>query len=78
MKISIIVSETITVFRRMLRVYYFILAISREVLCLGHIFEVENLMDLYVLRSLESENHIFRVWSECMCVRLCVFVSTCR
>ena len=28
-------------------------------------------MDLHVLRSPESENHIFSVWSVCMCVSVC-------
>ena len=32
-------------------------------------------MDLHVLRSPESENHIFSKWSDCMCVCLCVRVS---
>ena len=35
---------------------------------LGQIFEVEILMVLHVLRSPESENHIFSIWSVCMCV----------
>ena len=30
---------------------------------MGQIFEMEFLMDLRVLRSVESENHIFSVWS---------------
>ena len=34
-------------------------------------------MDLHVLRSPESENHIFSVWSVCMCVCICVCVSVC-
>ena len=29
-------------------------------------------MDLHVLRSPESENHIFSKWSVCMCVCVCV------
>ena len=35
---------------------------------LGQIFEVEILMDLHVLRSPESEKHIFSKWSACVCV----------
>ena len=43
-----------------------------KLLFLGRIFKMEISMDLYVLRSLESENHIFSVWSVCVC--LCVSV----
>ena len=45
-----------------------------KVLFLSQIFEVEILMDLHVLRSPESENHIFSKWSVymCLCVCLCV------
>ena len=34
-------------------------------------------MNLHILRSPESENHSFRVWSACMCVcvSMCVSVS---
>ena len=39
-----------------------------KVLFLGQIFKMEILMDLHVTRSAESENQIFSVWSECMCV----------
>ena len=35
---------------------------------LDQIFEMEILMDLHVMRSPESENHIFSVWSVCLCV----------
>ena len=48
-----------------------------KVLFLSQIFEVEILMDLHVVRSPESENHIFSVWSVCMCVCLCVCVCVC-
>ena len=34
-------------------------------------------MNLHVLRSPESENYIFSVWSVCMCVRMCVCMSVC-
>ena len=45
---------------------------------LGQIFEMEILLDLHVLRSPESENHIFSVWPVCivsLCVSMCVPVS---
>ena len=37
------------------------------------IFEMKILMDLHVLRSPESENHIFRDWSMyvLLCLRVC-------
>ena len=38
----------------------------------GQIFNIEILIDLHVLRSPQSENYIFCVWSVCMCVCLCV------
>ena len=37
-------------------------------LFLSQIFEMEVLMDLHVMKSLESENYIFNVWSVCMYV----------
>ena len=37
-------------------------------------FEVQILMDLHVLRSPESENHIFSKWSVRMCVCVCLCV----
>ena len=37
-------------------------------LSLTQIFEMENMMDLHVLRSPESVKHIFRGWSVCVCV----------
>ena len=43
-----------------------------KVLLLGQIFEMEIIMDLHVLRSPESENHIFSDWSVCKCVCVCV------
>ena len=42
----------------------------RKTLFLGQIFEMEILMNLYVLRSPESENDIFSVWSMCLCLCL--------
>ena len=40
----------------------------------GQTFEMEILMDLHVLRSPDSENHIFSKWSLCMCVCVCLCV----
>ena len=59
--------------------YYFLLPISRQSIVLGWNFEMQTLMDIHVLRSPESENHIFSVWSVCMCVCLyvCMSVSLC-
>ena len=34
----------------------------------GQIFELQILIDLPVLEYSESKNHIFSVWSVCMCV----------
>ena len=39
-----------------------------KVLHWGQIFEMEILMDLHVLVSPESENHIFSSWSVCVFV----------
>ena len=47
---------------------------AEKILIFGKIFEIDILMDLHVLTILESENHIFRGWSVCMCVSLCVSV----
>ena len=33
-------------------------------------------MDLHVLKSPESENHIFSVWSVCMSLYVCVSLIT--
>ena len=49
----------------------------KKVLFLGQIFEVEILMDIHVLSSLESQNHIFSVWSVCVSVCMRVFVCAC-
>ena len=56
---------------------YFLLPKYRESIVLGQIFKVEILMDLQVLRSPESENHIFRVCSVGMCVCVCLCVCPC-
>ena len=40
--------------------------IVEKVLVLGQTFEMENLMDLDILRSPESKNHIFNIWSVCL------------
>ena len=46
----------------------------KKVMFWSRIFEMEILMDLHVLRSPESENHIFSKWSVCICVGgECVF-----
>ena len=55
--------------------FYFLLPIRRESIVFGQIFEMEILMDLHVLRSPESEKHIFSLQSVCMCV--CVSVCLC-
>ena len=51
-------------------------AMVEKVLFLDLIFEKELLMDLHVMRSPESENHIFSVWSVCMCVCVSVISIT--
>ena len=43
-------------------------------LFLSQIFKTEILIDLYFMRTPESENHTFSIWSVCMCVSLCVCV----
>ena len=52
--------------------------IVEKALFWGQIFEMEILMDLHVLRTPESENHIFSVWSVCVCVGMCVCLSVCQ
>ena len=39
-----------------------------KVFFLGHIFEIEILMDLHVMRTPELENHIFSIRSVCLCL----------
>ena len=51
--------------------FYFLLPISRESIVWGQIFEMEILTDLHVLKSPESENNTFSVWSVCMYVCIC-------
>ena len=41
---------------------------EEKVLFLGQIFEKKIFMDLHAMRSPESENHIFNVWSVCVFV----------
>ena len=48
-----------------------------KALFLGQIFEMEILMDLHVMRAVESKNHIFSVCSVCMFVSLCVCLCAC-
>ena len=51
----------------------FLLSLTLEkVLFWGQLFKILTLMDFYILRSPESENHIFSKWSVCMSVFLCV------
>ena len=45
--------------------------IVEKVLFGDQIFEMGILMDLYFMRSLQSENHIFSVWSFSLCVCVC-------
>ena len=52
--------------------FYFLLPIRKESIVLGSNFRSR---DLPVLRTPEFENHIFSVWSMCMCV--CVSVRMC-
>ena len=47
-----------------------------KVLFLREIFEAEILMDLHVMRTYEFENHIFSVWSLCLCVHVPVISIT--
>ena len=42
----------------------------------GEISEIEAFMYLFVLRSPESENNIFSVWSVCVCVCISVIIIT--
>ena len=41
---------------------------GKENAVLDQIFEMEILMDLHVLRTPESENHILSCWSMCVSV----------
>ena len=43
-----------------------------KVLFWGWNFKMENLMVFHVMRTPEFENHIFSVWSVCVCVCPCV------
>ena len=47
---------------------------GRESIVLGQIFKMEILMDLYVIRAPESENHILTFG---LCVRVSVCISAC-
>ena len=48
----------------------------KKVLFLGRIFEIEILMDLHVMKTPESKNQIFSIWSVCMCVSVSVISIT--
>ena len=56
--------------RKKAKLFTFSYLSVEKLLYLGQIFEMEILMDLHVLRSPESENHIFSKWSVCLCVYL--------
>ena len=47
-----------------------------KVLFWGQIFEIEILMDLHVMKTPESKNQIFSIWSVCMCVSVSVISIT--
>ena len=49
-------------------IFYFLLPMHRRELFWGQFFEMEILMDLHVLRSLEFENYIFRGCCVCVCL----------
>ena len=59
--------------------FYFFLpnVMVEKVLFLGQIFEMEILMDLHVMRTSESKNHIFSIWSVCTCVCVCDCLCVC-
>ena len=67
----------IHIFFQQIFYFYFLLPISRENIVWGSNFRNGYLMGLHVLRYRESENHIFSVWSVCMCVCVSVCVSVC-
>ena len=49
--------------------FNFLLAMyGRKSIVLGQIFEIDILMNLHVLSSIESENLIFNGWSVCVSV----------
>ena len=56
------------------KILHFLLYLTRvrevKVLFWGQIFEMDILMDLHVMRTPESKNHIFSFWSVCTC-RVC-------
>ena len=43
-----------------------------KVLFSGRFFEIEFSLDLHVLRSPESKNHVFSAVGLCVCVSVCV------
>ena len=71
----IIVCKILTVSTLVLNIFTFLYSYMVEKVPLSKIFELEILMDLHVLRSPQSEKHIFSKWSVCMCV--CVYVCVC-
>ena len=40
---------------------------------LGYILGMEILLDLLVMKTPKSENHIFSIWSVCMYACVCVY-----
>ena len=42
----------------------------RQYCFFGQVFEIEVLMHLHVMRSPESENHVFRVYSVCVYIEM--------
>ena len=65
--LSYLIIFQITVFITFI-IFTFSYLLTEKVLFWGQISEMEILMELHVLRSPESENHIFSVWCVCMCV----------
>ena len=63
-------------FREFSFYFFLLMLVTEKILFLGQIFEMEILMDLHVMRTPESENHIFSVWSVCACV--CASVCDCK
>ena len=51
--------------------------VVEKVLFLSQIFEMKLLTDSHVMRSPESKNRIFSIWSVCLCVCLSLCVPAC-
>ena len=74
--LSYLIIFQITVFITFI-IFTFSYLLTEKVLFSGQISEMEILMELHVLRSPESENHIFSVWCVYACVCVCVCVCVC-